>query len=141
MDVFVMDGRVLRPLTSDLVVQIICDGNLSDFDESDLEDQFLQYDKEGGGSTSSDEDVQNQILSKPECSPHDLTSTSSHDRSSRGRPCSRGQNQSPSIIEAQSRQRQSRSTSLIPQTSQFIDIISPKKDKHLKTPPSLDFIL
>ncbi|KAI8430921.1 hypothetical protein MSG28_001039 [Choristoneura fumiferana] len=59
MDVFVMDGGVLRPLTSDLVVQIIGDGNLSDFDESDLKDQFLQYDKEGGGSTSSDEDVQN----------------------------------------------------------------------------------
>ncbi|KAI8434111.1 hypothetical protein MSG28_012251 [Choristoneura fumiferana] len=59
MDVFVMDGGVLRPLTSDLVVQIIRDGNLSDFDESDLKDQFLQYNKEGEGSTSSDEDVQN----------------------------------------------------------------------------------
>ncbi|KAI8435222.1 hypothetical protein MSG28_003578 [Choristoneura fumiferana] len=62
MDVFVMDGEVLRPLTSDLVVQIIGDGNLSDFDESDLKDQFLQYNKEGGGSTSSDEDVQNQYV-------------------------------------------------------------------------------
>ncbi|KAI8421978.1 hypothetical protein MSG28_009884 [Choristoneura fumiferana] len=93
-----------RPLTSDLVVQIIGDGNLSDFDESDLKDQFLQYNKEGGGSTSSDEDVQNQLLFRPESSPHNLTSTSSHDRSSRGRLCSRGQNQSPFIIEAQSRQ-------------------------------------
>ncbi|KAI8440049.1 hypothetical protein MSG28_001475 [Choristoneura fumiferana] len=72
-----------RPLTSDLVVQIICDGNLSDFDESDLEDQFLQYDKEGGGSTSSDEDVQNQILSKPECHTRNKTRCPREDASQR----------------------------------------------------------
>lgn len=39
---------VSGPLTSDLVAQIIGDGKLSDFDESDLENQFFQYDKEGG---------------------------------------------------------------------------------------------